>query len=343
MKGIIYKHTCPNGKSYIGQTYRSVEERWSNGSGYYNIKYFNNAIRKYGWENIKHEILVEIEFEDIDELNQLEEDYIIKENTLYPNGYNLQTVGKNHVRTDEYRKHLSEANKGKKMSSENRQKTRIRVKKEWADGLRNADHLHTPECIKKRSITFKERSCNIGEKNGMYGKIPYNKGVPMSEEQKEILRLAHIGRKTTPESKKKCSKTMSNLVWINNGKVNYRINKEAELPEGFKYGRFLGENVLEKFRTNAKKQFLGENSFFYGKHYWGSDNPNYKRVDKEIIDNICNNFTHLKDGLAHYNISLYVFNQRYKEYYGSKFKDRNKKLKYLGFKEEKDADEFKEE
>ena len=32
-----------------------------------------------------------------------------------------------------------------------------------------------------------------GENNGMYGKAPANKGVAMSDEQKEKLRLSHLG------------------------------------------------------------------------------------------------------------------------------------------------------
>ena len=312
MKGIIYKHTCPNGKSYIGQTYKKPELRWGkNGKGYQRLKYFYNAIQKYGWENISHDILDEIEFNGIKQLNELEEYYILKYNTLYPNGYNLQTQGANCVRTPEFGKTISE-------------------------GL-------TPEVLKNRSAVFKSRGCNKGVKNGMYGKPAHNRGIPMSEKQREALRKANDGRKSTPISREKCSKSISALVWINNGKINHRIKKDAELPEGFKYGRFLNEDTLEKFRSNGKKHFSGKNNPFYGKSCKGSDSPSYKKVDKEIIDDICNNFTYIKDGLAYYNITLYVFNQRYKEYYGIKFKDRNKKLKYLGFKEEKDADEFKEE
>lgn len=54
----VYKHTCPNGKVYIGQTKNYPELRWGkNGYGYRTSPYFYNAIGKYGWDNIKHEIL----------------------------------------------------------------------------------------------------------------------------------------------------------------------------------------------------------------------------------------------------------------------------------------------
>ena len=55
----VYKHTSPSGKVYIGITGRKPEKRWDNGNGYKHNKHFNNAIKKYGWGNIQHEVLVE--------------------------------------------------------------------------------------------------------------------------------------------------------------------------------------------------------------------------------------------------------------------------------------------
>lgn len=54
---IIYKHTSPSGKVYIGQTNQIPELRFRNGEGYRSSKKFYNAILKYGWKNFKHEIL----------------------------------------------------------------------------------------------------------------------------------------------------------------------------------------------------------------------------------------------------------------------------------------------
>ncbi len=55
----VYKHTSPSGKVYIGITSLKVKERWDCGRGYKKNRYFNNSIKKYGWENIVHEILFE--------------------------------------------------------------------------------------------------------------------------------------------------------------------------------------------------------------------------------------------------------------------------------------------
>lgn len=54
----VYKHTFPNGKVYIGITSKKPEKRWrKDGKGYTGQKHVYNAIKKYGWDNIKHEIL----------------------------------------------------------------------------------------------------------------------------------------------------------------------------------------------------------------------------------------------------------------------------------------------
>ena len=54
----VYKHTTPSGKVYIGITSKPVEKRWLNGRGYARNEHFWNAIKKYGWENIEHRVLV---------------------------------------------------------------------------------------------------------------------------------------------------------------------------------------------------------------------------------------------------------------------------------------------
>lgn len=62
----VYRHTSPSGKCYIGITKRNPEKRWgAGGSQYLKITTsgtpkhpaFYNSIIKYGWNNIKHEIL----------------------------------------------------------------------------------------------------------------------------------------------------------------------------------------------------------------------------------------------------------------------------------------------
>lgn len=54
----VYKHTSPSGKVYIGITSMPVEKRWGRGgTAYRHQPVIWNAIRKYGWDNFKHEII----------------------------------------------------------------------------------------------------------------------------------------------------------------------------------------------------------------------------------------------------------------------------------------------
>lgn len=96
--GIIYKYTSPSGKSYIGQTIKTIEQRAKyTGEGYKRCSVFYRAILKYGFENFSCEILKEIQSETKQELKQkldsLEQKYIQQYNTIAPFGYNIRSGG----------------------------------------------------------------------------------------------------------------------------------------------------------------------------------------------------------------------------------------------------------
>lgn len=54
---VVYIHTCPNGKRYVGTTSIKPEYRWNKGRGYARNERFFSDIVKYGWDNIAHEIV----------------------------------------------------------------------------------------------------------------------------------------------------------------------------------------------------------------------------------------------------------------------------------------------
>lgn len=88
----VYKHTTPNGKSYVGITSQKTYQRWNGGKGYKTQKKFYRAILKYGWSNIKHEVLYENLTEQ--EAYQKEKELINKYNSTDPKfGYNSSTGG----------------------------------------------------------------------------------------------------------------------------------------------------------------------------------------------------------------------------------------------------------
>tara|TARA_R110000822_G_scaffold25364_4_gene76833 strand:- start:4047 stop:4751 length:705 start_codon:yes stop_codon:yes gene_type:complete len=96
---IIYKVTNKiNDKSYIGQTIRNLDKRKQS---HLNVVYnnpqfaFHYAIRKYGKENFKWEVLCECD--NIDELNEKEKYYIKEYKTFGETGYNMTTGGEGFI------------------------------------------------------------------------------------------------------------------------------------------------------------------------------------------------------------------------------------------------------
>ena len=144
----VYIHTCPNNKKYIGTTKLKPKYRWGkNGNGYKHHLSFYEDIKKYGWDNIKHEIIVTGLSRD--EAEQKEIELIAKfksDNKDF--GYNIQHGG------------FSTADNnnpfyGKKHSEESKKVMR----QKW-----------TYEKHFKNETIEKIRIATTGEKNPMYGK-----------------------------------------------------------------------------------------------------------------------------------------------------------------------------
>ena len=152
----IYRHIFPNGKVYIGQTCRKPEYRWNNGRGYKNSPFIFNAINKYGWDNIEHQIL----FSNLDQLNAdiIEEDLIYYYKQI-GKSYNLANGGS--------------VNRGWKMSDEAKEKLRIL----------STGRTHSDEAKEKIRLS------KLGEKNPSYGKSP-------SKETREKISKAMKGKGT---------------------------------------------------------------------------------------------------------------------------------------------------
>lgn len=114
----VYMHTVlPNGKKYVGITRQPIQRRWGgNGCAYTKSQYFAKAIAKYGWENIKHEIL----FSNLSksEAEAKEVELIAKfDLTNHALGYNIAKGGGGTAgvkASKETRKKLSDAHKNGK-------------------------------------------------------------------------------------------------------------------------------------------------------------------------------------------------------------------------------------
>ena len=92
-KYIVYMHTSPNNKRYIGITsHTNPKHRWKGGYGYHKNDYFYRSIQKYGWDNFKHEIIASNLSKE--EACKMEIELIEKYKTRYPEfGYNYSKGG----------------------------------------------------------------------------------------------------------------------------------------------------------------------------------------------------------------------------------------------------------
>ena len=209
MKGktyTVYKHISPSNKVYIGITSIDPKQRWNSGHGYKSNRHFTSAIKKYGWKNIKHDILFENLTEE--EAKLMEQMYIaLYDSTNREKGYN-QTLGGEStsglipwnkglkgIYSEETRKKMSEANKGKKA---------------WNKGLKGEDNPlygrhHSDEAKKKMSEIAKGRKVSTETRKKLSeshkGKISPNKGKTLSKEWRKKLSESHKGK--TPSNMKK--------------------------------------------------------------------------------------------------------------------------------------------
>lgn len=114
-KWSVYKHTSPSGKVYIGIA-KDVKHRWRNkGAGYKGGTRIVNAIKKYGWDSFKHEIL----FTDLtkEEACKKEVELIKKhDSTNSQYGYNLLSGGECGLHSLETKEKMQKAATGHKVS-----------------------------------------------------------------------------------------------------------------------------------------------------------------------------------------------------------------------------------
>lgn len=177
----IYVHiNKSNGKMYIGQTCQSPEKRWANGLGYKNCIAFNNAIKKYRWDNFKHIVL----FENLtsDEANIFEEFLIKKYNTTNEKfGYNIKYGGENSTlpesikikikqnaskywlgktKNDEIREKISKKQTGKKYSNETNKKKGKQGKDNYFYGKYLGDSVNAKPVLQiLNGVVIKKFSC----------------------------------------------------------------------------------------------------------------------------------------------------------------------------------------
>ena len=167
----VYKHTFPNGKVYIGITCTNVFKRWNGGLGYKSQTLMFRAITKYGWDNIRHEVLFDSLTQE--EAEATEKRLIAEHNACdAAYGYNVESGG----------------NVGKKLAESTKQKiSESRKGKRW-DYFKGRHH--TEESKRLLSETHKGKLANgksplckmVEQINGNGGTVAVYKSLTIAAE-----------------------------------------------------------------------------------------------------------------------------------------------------------------
>ena len=146
----IYKYTnSVNGKVYIGQTSKTLEERaLANGRNYRECRRFYDAIQEYSWSAFVPSVIEVVD--TAEEANTKEQYYIALYHSTDPAcGYNIAPGGLSHEMADESRAIIS-------------QKAKERYKDPTANPMYGKKHS-------EKTLQL-QRECKLGEKNPMYGR-----------------------------------------------------------------------------------------------------------------------------------------------------------------------------
>lgn len=234
----VYMHIFPNGKKYIGITRKSLQSRWQNGNGYLSCPLVKRAIEKYGWENVKHEIIDESETKE--EAENLEAIYIAfhkSNDPLY--GYNILPGGDASKIHDNnvVRSKISKALTGRKLSAAHKKKISDGVKKAFTRPEKNGcigkkasaetklkmsvahsnyynNHPEAREWSRNRMKKIWEDSQNETRIKMLYGiqKHPHAKRVDFHHTEEAKLKISQANINKWRGDNSKCSKSVIQLT-----------------------------------------------------------------------------------------------------------------------------------
>lgn len=201
----LIKHK-PTGQVYYGfrgaNTVAPEEDLWKR--YFTSSKRVQQLVEETGADSF--DVEVRKTFDNQEQATQWETKVLRRMRVLESDQWLNQNIAGYIVPTEESRRKISEANKGRVQSAEHKLKRSLTQKGKPKVNSKNK----TPEYRVKMSELKK------GEGNGRYGKpvseetrrkigeanrgkTPVNKGVPMTAEQKAKLREAMLGRKVDPE------------------------------------------------------------------------------------------------------------------------------------------------
>lgn len=236
MYGYIYLTTNKiNNKKYIGQHCSEIFDTKYFGSG----KKLKSAIKKYGIENFKCEIL-KICFSQ-EELDEAERYYInIFKAYDNPEYYNIALGGKMcqlAYQTEETKRKIGASNKGKKRTpGANERNKEQRLGSKW---------MHKDS---KQSLVFKDLIQYYLTAGWEFGMLPNRKSYSSSEEKKNKISRALKNKKKNESSVEKQRESIKShkYHWYTNGVDSKLIGEEEQIPDGYCLGRLYSEEARLK-------------------------------------------------------------------------------------------------
>jgi group I intron endonuclease len=229
----VYIYTTPNGKRYIGITCQKVKQRWNGGSGYVKCTAFYNAILKYGWNNIRHEVFIT----GLSEKSAKRvEAILIKRHKTQDRryGYNMTTGG--------------EGSTGRKVSKETRKKLSAIGKQLSEESRARLSAIQTGKRLSEETRA-KISAVRAGSRH--------------TDETKIKMSIAHQGFKHTEEAKAKMSKAADRYK-----KVVYQYTTDGELVNVWNSLSDAMNGLREgKPSTGINNCVAGRSKLAYG-FYW---------------------------------------------------------------------------
>lgn len=174
--GVVYLVQCKvNGKRYVGQTIKTVEERFNEHAKCKKNMLISKAIQKYGKENFRYGVIKSCASKA--EMDYWEKYFIVALKSKVPYGYNLTDGGEGTSgieRTPEYRAKLSARFSGEKNPRYGKKNTPEHTAKIVAANLGKKRSAETCTLIaesQRGKVFTKERCANISA--ALRGKSPY--------------------------------------------------------------------------------------------------------------------------------------------------------------------------
>lgn len=175
----VYKHVFPNGKVYIGITCQELNKRWLYGYGY-GDSLVGRAIKKYGWDNVKHYVL---KGDFTENQAKVKERELIAQYRSFDRefGYNCTLGG--------------EGCCGYRHTEESKEKMRIHAfQRIWTEETRRKESISV-----KKTWEYRDRTVSQETRDKI---SRANKGRVLSQETRERMSRSRTGVKRGPYKKK---------------------------------------------------------------------------------------------------------------------------------------------